>query len=722
LSLGVSAADALIAIADYIILNVMELRLGQIAPALDPNSQTPLPLDAFSARPANGLRRYGVSTWHELVGLTPAELLKLPALGHKSVAEIIALVLSRAAVQVLVGADTCTALSQGAGSPAGETAELVDTDVASSKLGEPRISVGEALPGFQTLGRWAICIGNATTIGAALELAASRTAPDDVAEAIDALRQAPLQLNSGSKSSIAAAYDFLWAACGDKRRQEVFRRRISVQAPTLDELGGEMMLTRERIRQLQRAAQDSVTTALLRPECSELRWRAAELRQELGTVISWSNVAARDALDRACRGLDHDSATAQALLLWLAGPYGLDKQTGWLFTQKEYSRGQVGPRSEIGPPPRTSLLQSMSDEGAVNIEAAKARAAAAGLVPAAVEDWIGLCPFRDVDGELLLWHGSVADKAAALLRIRKRPSTADELNEMIAEGHSVRGLRNRLLGDERFIRTDRFRLGLRQWGVEEYSGIVGEIEEEIVRRGGEADVRDLVRTLTTQFDLRSSSVASYTGVPRFVVNGARIHVRRPDEPFVPARTLFDEARAFLLDENRCSYRVIVDHDVLRGSGRPLPQGVGAWLGVLPGNRRQFRFRDGDVLPISWPDSALLGPALGSLRRQAHARSVQLGDSLLLEFDRSSAEVEAMLVTGPELDAATGWLRGILLTGIDAGDQQEFEHLLLMAVGASSPANLRRKCRDRGDLELIELMRHDSSPDLEDAFERLRGLL
>jgi len=722
LALGVTASDALLAIADYLISSALELRLHQIAPVLDRDSQMPLPLHAFSARPANGLRRSGMSTWQELVGMTPADLLKLPTVGRKSVAEIIALVLSRAAVQALLCSAGNAALASPAGNSAGRSKNFGDPYLVPSEFNERDILASEALPGLHTLTRWAICIGDVTTVGAALELAASRTPPDDVAEAVDALRQTPLQLGSRVKPRIAAAHDFLWKACGDERRQEVFRQRISFQAPTLDELGAEMMLTRERVRQLQKAAQDSVSAALLRPECAEIRWRATQLRQELGTAIPWDNVAVHEALDAACRGIGQDSAAAEALLLWLAGPYRLEKQAGWLFAEKEYLRGEVGPQSAVGPPPRASLLQAVTDEGVVNIEAARARAAAAGLVPAAVEDWMGLCPFRDVDGKLVLWHGNVADKAAALLGILRRPATADELNGMIAEGHSVRGLRDRFLGDERFIRTDRFRVGLRQWGLEEYSGIVDEIEEEIARRGGQADIHDLVQTLTKRFDLRSSSVVSYTTVPRFVVNDGRIQVRQPDEPFVPTRTIFDEARSYLLDENRCSYRVPVDDNVLRGSGRQLPQGVGAWLGVLPGMRREFRFRDDDVVLISWPDSALLGPALGSLRRQALARSAYPGDSLLLEFDRSSHEVEVMLVSRSELDAATGWVRGTLLTGIDAGNQQEFQQLLMEAVGASSAADLRRKCRGRGDLELVELVYTEGSPDLDDALERLKELL
>jgi hypothetical protein len=721
LSLGVATSDVLVEIANYVISNAQEWRLQQIAPILQGKSHTPLPLDVLSTRPANGLQRSGISTWQNLVNLTPAELLELPSIGHKSVAEIIALALSRAAVQVLLGADVNETPSSAATRATGEGREHGDPDKAPSELNGPNILSDAAIPNLQTAARWAVCIGNAETIGAALELVESRIPPDDVAEAINALRQIPLPLNSDTKPQIARAYGFLWEACGDERRQEIFRQRISFQPPTLDELGPKMMLTPERIRQLQKAAQDSVSAALLRSECAEIRWRAIQLRQELGTAISWSNVATRDALNKACRDIGDDSATAESILLWLAGPYRLDKRTGWIFAEKEYFRSEVGPRSEIGPPPRISLLQALSDEGVVNIMVAKAHASAAGLVPAAIDDWIELCPFRDIDGKLILWHGNVADKAAVLLGILKRPATAEELNGLIAEGHSIRSLRDRLLGDERFIRTDRSRVGLRQWGLEEYSGIVDEIEEEIARRGGDADVHDLVQTITKQFNLRSSSVASYTTVPRFVVETDRIHVRQADEPFTPARTLFDEGRAFLLDENLCSYRVRVDDDVLRGSGRPLPQGIGAWLGVLPGMRREFRFQDDDILLISWPDSALLGPALGSLRRQALARSARSGDALLLEFDRSSDEVEILHISQLELEAAKGWLRGTLLTGIDASNQDEFERLLAKAIGVSSAADLWRKCRDRGDLELSELVHRESS-DLDEALERLKGLL
>ncbi len=726
LALDATVSDVLMAMADYLIESVPDRQLKDFVPESPSNSQWPSPFQVLSTRPANGLRRSGVSSWKELTRLTSGDLLRLPALGRKSVAEIVAFVLHGAAVQLCH--DPGGEVPRSGAAPWSARTEDTEPDISDNAQKGLRKSsfdtwASESLSGLKVLARWARCIGDVSTVGEMLDLAVSGGLPEDVTESLEILRSTSLVCLSEEEATVAYAYDFVWGQCGDDRQREIFRRRTLLNASTLEELGVEMSITRERVRQIQRAAEVQVSLALRRLEGSELRWRATQLRRELGSAIARKSPTMRAALNAATRGIPQDIPTAEALLLWIAGPYRLDKQTDWMFSEAGCLSDEVGPQSEFGPPPKPSLLRAVAgDGGVVDLAAARNRAVAAGLVAEAVEDWIALCPFRDLNGTLVLWEGSVADKAEAVLGVLKRPATSDELNDLIGEGHSVRSVRNRLLDDDRFIRTDRIRIGLRRWGLEEYTGIVDEIEEEIGRRGGEADVSVLVRALTEQFGLRTSSVASYTTVPRFVVDNGRIHVRRPNEPFVPTRTLFDEARSFLLDEDRCSYRIFVDGDVLRGSGRPLPQGVGAWLGVLPGTRRQFRFRDNDVLLISWPDSALTGPAIGSLRRQAVARSAEEGDSLLLEFDRSSDKVEAILVRQSEFDATAGWLRGTLLTGIDAGDPEEFEHLLAAAIGIPSVVELRSRCRDRGDSELARLVRMERSAELDAALERLKEVL
>ena len=719
---GEAMAETLNAIASHVIESSIHLRLDQIAPVLSHDDCSPLQLEAFTTRSANALVRCGVYSWRELAVLTPADLFRLPAVGRKSVTEIIATALRRAAARALHAANSNLATSVASMMSPSDAEESNASNSTEPNKSNEVILGRSVVQGLQTLMRWAACIGNVTTVGAALELSRTELLPDDVTTAMREMLETPIPWQGGTETPIATAYEHLWNACGDERDKGIFSRRISLTPPTLDYLGAELELTRERVRQLKRAAEERVLAALSRSQCAEIRWRAVRLRQQLGSAISQSNGTLRAALDAACRGISEPRSRAETVMLWAAGPYRLDKQTGWLLAESEYSSRRVGPSSEIGPPPRSSLLGAISNELVIDIEFARAKAASAGLVSAAIEDWIDLCPVRDIGGTLVLWNGNVVDKAMAILEIIGQPTSADEINSIIDEGHSVRGLRNRLLGDQRFLRTDRSRIGLRKWGLEEYSGIVDEIEEEILRKGGEAEVVDLVETLAERFGLRNASVLSYTSVPRFVVADGCIHIRRPDEPFVPSRSLFIEPHVFLLEESRCAYRLPIDQDVLRGSGRPLPQGVAIWLGVLPGMRREFQFQDGDLLLVSWPDSALLGPTLGSLRRQALARSGAIGDYILLEFDRSTNEVVAILVSQSELHAAPGWVRGTLLTGLDAASRDEFEHLLAAAVGVSDAADARRRCRDRGEPELAELVRAETPADLEEALERLKGLL
>ena len=434
LSLGEVTSEVLGGMADYLIDNASGRRLRYIAPGLGQNSQASLPLHVLSTRPANALRRNGISTWEELTHLRPIDLMMLPALGRKSVAEIVGLALRGAALKVAVGSrDAAAALS--AAESWKSIVDYTERDVPTTVPPEPDRSASGVwsegpLLSFETLARWAICIGNAKTIGEALELTASRVLPEDVEEHLDQLKRTPLEALSekGPDVAVGQAFDFLWAQCSDVREQEIFRRRTLLNNSTLEDLGGEMSITRERVRQIQKVVEEKVSAALQRPEASEIRWRSAQLREDLGTAISRTSDAAREALNVATSSIPYETATSEALLLWLAGPYRLDKQTGWMLSEPECLRGEVGPQGALGPPPQASLLYEVaSDEGIVDIAAARRRATAAGLVADAVDDWIASCPFRDIDGTLVLWLGNVADKAHTLLSVLRRPATADEL-------------------------------------------------------------------------------------------------------------------------------------------------------------------------------------------------------------------------------------------------------------------------------------------------------
>ena len=184
-----------------------------------------------------------------------------------------------------------------------------------------------------------------------------------------------------------------------------------------------------------------------------------------------------------------------------------------------------------------------------------------------------------------------------------------------------------------------------------------------------------------------------------------------DDPFFGAR------RTYRIGPTTIAFVVDVDHDVLRGSGRPLPRATAVALGVQPGDKVTFAGSPGDVV-VSWPLSSMMGPAIGSLR--SHALNLQLvdGDRLRVIFDTAERTVTSVGVTTSELAVLPPAQRAAALTGIEGlgGDNVT----AAIAAAVDSPVQtLRRALAARGDEDLLALLPTDSpSPELDDALTNL----
>lgn len=581
----------------------------------------------------------------------------------------------------------------------------------------PRLSPA-ATAGFDVIARWAQATGAGRTLGEALDAVRRPDIPSDVARAALAVRAVPLARLTGTTSPTAfrQSFDALLTQAGDERSVRILKARLAFEPKTLEALATEFNVSRERIRQLQKAAEDSINAAAEERGAEEVVWRVEGLRCQLGTAMPLNDEHTRRQMRRLTDGLREDQRElGRSLMLWMAGPYHHDKKTGWIFARAA---------SEAGPPAQEGFITSCADsEGHIDLAVLDSALTDLGFVEAAKAAWLAHEPHvRQLFDSLYHWRGTVADKAETVLLALGEPASAEEINELVAEGHNVRALRDRVLSDPRFVRTDRARVGLRRWGLEEYTGIVDEIGEELDARGGELPIPEVVSTVAQRFGLRPASVESYCSVPRFVVCDGRLRRRRPDEPFMPRRTIFDEPGCYVLDENRCTFSVRVDKEVLRGSGRPLPQGLGAWLGVLPGGKRVFNVEDADGVLVSWPDSALMGPSLGSIRGPVLDGGGTDGDRALLTFDRTIDTLRFGVMSRELLTSASEWHRIELLTGVSAAHPEQREAQLAVAIGASQPNQLRARLRQRGDTELLELLAAAPDRALDEALDRLRDIL
>ena len=679
-------------VATSLIAHSSSVPLGVSLPGLAALIGDLVPENAFTTRPRNVLRRLTSGSrcrWSEISTRSPNDLLALMNLGSRSAAEIIR-----------VAAHTSVAqLSTGGFVHGSELHEQVLHERRQSSVASPlKYALG-------TLGAWMEIAYGATSLGTGfLQLAAhGEVLPDEVARACSILSEAPVSLIADpGRLDTLALLQSLEEALGDEVVGIVFWARIKVYAKTLDALSESLGLTRERVRQIQVKAESCARDVLERNQFAPLRWRAVLLGRQLGIGFPDGAAWARARLNQATVSVgDEWRERFSDLLMWIAGPFRADH--GWVV------RGEL--------PNRSAVTSAIDDTGRVDLEKVEAVLRNVGLDPESLGDWCDLnLPVHTIGDDVFLWEGSVADKAQIVLGAWGRPASTEEIVQAIGEDHAIRATRGRLLADERFKRVDRVRIGLRDWSHDEYTGIVDELAQELASRGGVSDIRDLVIAVANKYDLRVSSVDAYTSVPRFVRSGSRIRLRRSDEPYAPLRNLTDEPRCYIVREDECTYRMPIDQEVMRGSGRPIPEGLGSWLGVFPRMRREFLFGQ-ETVSISWPDSALLGPSIGSIRSTVLSLGGRVGDQCLLLFNRERGTGAASIVRETDLTGSQRE-RVLILTGMHS----EGELIESMAGAIGAPVSeVKERLRKRGELDLLELVSREDDH-LDTALDRLRKVL
>ena len=87
--------------------------------------------------------------------------------------------------------------------------------------------------------------------------------------------------------------------------------------------------------------------------------------------------------------------------------------------------------------------------------------------------------------------------------------------------------------------------------------------------------------------------------------------------------------------------MVVDADLLRGSGRALASEVATFLGMEPGVRITLRSEVRDV-PVNWLVTSHMGPNIGSLKAQVDALGAVEGDVVRVRVDRSSHTLTVLL--------------------------------------------------------------------------------
>lgn len=471
---------------------------------------------------------------------------------------------------------------------------------------------------IDTLVEWARFSCGATT-WRSVEESLTKVAPKDVATALERLRDT--KLTSGQD---VAPLDLVakWRSGLDQRETDILTHRLlrlGSSRKTLDELGQMHDVTRERVRQIETRLLQRLREVLQDDRYRPVRWALFQLEAGLGALAPDSEVP-------ICGEVTAEADTFR-LLLHVSG-YVHDEQAG-VIRQSDFQL----------PPPED--LPLVDDGPLIDESVLLDQLTVAGVAAAHLDFAVGrVTGVRRLDGALALWPRNIASKGVAVLAVRRRPMTPDEIADVIDEDFSRRGFRDRIFNEPRVMRSSRHHVALRSWELPEYGGIVPAMIERLA--SGPMPLSDLAQELASKFAISTASVTMYSVAPVFRTSGGTIELRPENDPFVPGNIPSRVPGLFRHDTDRLAWHVRTDHDILRGSGRSIPDEIAVFLGGSPPMSLRLHHAGKDI-PVGWAETSNSGPAIGSIRELAESVGATDGDLLRLVFDRADRSISAHVV-------------------------------------------------------------------------------
>ena len=592
------------------------------------------------------LGRAGYPRWSDLLGITVAQLVKVPDLGPAGSVAVLGACIERSLMGLAPGAE-----------------DNDGSDLAGLLWHERR---SPEQPVLEALLESAVSAATAPPL-------ASPGARVESLDGHDQIAHAARQILAGAAPWAlmpAAALGQLMSGITDDLDRAIFVRTELARegARSLVELAAELDITSSRVAQRRERA-----AAQLREELAAapapLGWLVQRVGRSLGRVAT--RRTAEDELARHGLGpvasdgvasepaalggttsepaaLDRASSEAAALVLWLAGPFEpVARCPGWIG---------VRPNEVVA---RTKELLS-EDGGVVSLAAISGALRALGVNDGAVTPWLEACGGVVVDDDVAVsLSGPLVDVLERLIDAHGRALRADECHELlgragrrVAQGEVERALRGR-----RFRRGANDAHELSSWPTGPVTKVAKRASERSEKAGSyRQPARGLVaRVPASQAELTSraqlvaprADFGEQLGLPGMVV----LSPERPGAGLSHLETVVAEAQG--IAPGRAWLAVTVDSDLMRGADSSVPEDLVRALDIGFQHRRTFSSRFGPVmLANDGPE-----PSRGPLRPVAMGVGARLGDVLLLGFALEGDVVVELQPAPSQGDAASFVARG-----------------------------------------------------------------
>ena len=548
-------------------------------------------------------------------------------------------------------------------------------------------------------------VGPADAVRALLAASSNQRVPRDVSEAVSRLSG----VTGGTRRarySLGVAFDVLESHNdGDYSIYE--RRKLTGERPTtLEEIAVERQISRERVRQMEQRFETYLDESVVENPDNPIHLAADALAGALGPAIRLSSVD--DAVGELGPNADalRSRPSRLRLLLRLAGPYRSHGR--WLVRDGFDAEADAAVRELIA----ANAYPRLQDVAAALV--------ALGMHDRDISDWLHDAPgLRVYEDRVISLGPTLADRGVAILAVRGEAMTLEDVFAELNEDRSIRSFKGQMQGDARVRRVGMKMYGLAAWGDEEYTSIVAEMELAIERAGGELPVDELATELSRRFGVSEASVRMYAAAPPFYVDtGGRLAVGDDGRSSARTKALALTRSCFQLPTG-WAYRKVVDHDVLRGSGTPIPAGFAHQLGLRVGETAQLTTPLGP-LSCGWNGVTAY---IGSLRKAVEELGAAEGDYLFV-VATGGRSVSFSVVNAASWGATSGWGRLAIECGLLGGSAEDVARAIGLDANIATDARLAISARlhERGEEALLAYLPpavEESKPaDLLDALVKL----
>lgn len=570
-------------IADLIIERISSWALGDAMPGL-PEDLVLAELD-LPVRATNVLKRENLVTSGDIAELTAKDLFKLRNAGAGTVKAIL------------------VALIEVASS---ESQATIGIDVPEDFDGfsEPDPWISQLLTDIETLASWHQSLGHGAR-GIFTEIPTG--APINVIEARDRMLSLSADRARFSKDlTLAECLDTAINQLGDRYNTLLTKRLFAWNSSTLDEIGQDLGVTRERARQLEAVAIAKLIDYLNRenPIGQVARYLRAQIRGVRPLTELLAEVPALEeqvfsvgqAVWRVLDVLDDKYEIADG---WCAEPNfeTVRRDTAILLEELADSYGVV----------RLSDV-SLHEDSPVS--------------PNWIKNWLTYLGYEVIDQFVLIKTSSLNDRAAACLSIEADPLTIGEIHNKVGRG-TLNSLKNVLQSDPIFTRVGLDLYALAEWGLDGYTNIRGAISKLLEGAAGEMPLDEVIASLVESFGVSGRSVEAYARKHPFQVLNGIVRLDTGQTTQVgknPAKT-----RRYYCRGEDWLHRTTVTFDHLRGSGWAASTALATILRMLPGENVELASRLG-AQSFSYKQHQ---PAYGSIKRFIEDMDLGIGDEIFL---------------------------------------------------------------------------------------------